>query len=153
MSIKLNENLTALLNDPNSLKVLASVDQNGVPHVVFKGSISVNQDGKLQYLELIETSQTNKNLAYSLWFKRWIVINVLGQDRTSWQIKGTPVRSIISGPVFEENYAAIQKRFGEGADLSTVWIIDPEEAREETFPVRLQEERKSYPLIGHLDRF
>ncbi len=153
MSIQLSETITALLNDPAGIKALATNDQHGTPHVVYKGSLSVNSEGKIQYLELNELSQTNKNLTYSIWFNRFISINVLAPDRTSYQIKGKPVKAVISGPVFEANYIAVRERLGEDADLSTVWIIDPEEVREETPSVRRKEERESHPLIGHLDRF
>ncbi|WP_038323027.1 hypothetical protein ACRQU7_05295 [Caproiciproducens sp. R1] len=153
MSIQLNDQVIALINDPKTLKVLASADQNGVPHVVFKGSVSVNADGKLQYLEIIETSQTNRNLVHSIWFRRQVAVGILTQDSRSYQIKGTPVRAVICGELFEENYIAVRERFGKDADLSTVWIIDPEEIREETFSVQASREREAYPLIGHLDRF
>jgi hypothetical protein len=44
-------------------------------------------------------------------------------------------------------------RLGADADLSTIWIIEPIEVREETYAVRQTLEKTRYPLIGHLDRF
>lgn len=153
MGVQLDEKVKALLKDPKSRKALASVDKDGGLHLVFKGSITVNDDGNIQYFDLNETSQTNKNLTYSLWFSKQVAINVLGEDRTSYQIKGVPVRAIVNGQEFEDAYVSVQKRLGKEYDLSTIWIIEPTEITEETFSARQAEERRKYPLIGHLDRY
>ena len=153
MRLKLDESLAALINDPQSVKALASIGKDGEVHLVFKGSISVNRDGNIEYLELLETSQTNKNLVHSLWFTRPVSITVLAPDRSSWQIKGVPLKALVSGKEFEKNYIAVREKLGKEADLSTVWIIEPREAREQSYPVRRQQEENKYPLIAHLDRF
>lgn len=151
MSFKLEELVVALINAKDSVKVLATTDKKGVPHVVVKDSISVNEKDELIYLELIESSKTNENLVSSIWFKRRVAVNVTGSDGTSFQIKGTPVKCIISGPVFEHYYIAAKERYKE-ADLSAVWVIEPEEARNETYAFRREEEEKQHPLLIHLDR-
>ncbi|MDR3284032.1 MAG: hypothetical protein LBS97_02510 [Treponema sp.] len=153
MGLKLEEDVIRLINDPETVKAVASADKNGVVHLVYKGSVSVTPEGTIQFLELNETSQTNKNLVYSLWFNRLISITVAGKDRRSYQIKGLPVRTIIAGKEFERQYVAVRERLGGDADLSAVWIIEPREIREETPAVRRAAERAEYPLIGHLDRF
>jgi hypothetical protein len=153
MGLRISENISALINDPAALKALATTDKNGEVHVVYKGSLTVTEDGNIQFYELNETSQNNKNMVYSLWFKRQVAINILGPDRTSYQIKGVPVRAVISGKEFENAYVSIRDRLGAGEDLSTIWIIEPVEVREETFSVRQNIERTTHPLIGHLDRF
>jgi hypothetical protein len=153
VEIRTLKEIQSIINNPDSIKAVASTDRNNLVHVVFKGSVSAGEDGKIRFFELNETSQTNKNMVYSLWFKRPVSINVLARDKTSYQIKGIPVRTIICGPEFEEAYIAVRERLGAGADLSAIWIIEPEEIREETPAVRQAEEREKYPLIGHLDRF
>lgn len=63
MTLVINDELRAMIADKESLKILASVDMNGNPHVVAKGSIELSEDGKqLVYMELLEGSRTNKNL-------------------------------------------------------------------------------------------
>ncbi|MCL1931102.1 MAG: hypothetical protein FWF55_04745 [Treponema sp.] len=151
--IDVGEKAKAILKDPQSYKALASVGRDGRLHVVFKGSLTVKDDGDIQLFELIETSQANKNLTYSLWFGKEVAINVIGQDRTSFQIKGVPVRAIVNGAEFQEAYIDLQNRRGKDNDLSTVWIIRPTEIQEETFAARQAEERAKYPLVGHLDRY
>jgi len=151
--IDVGEKAQAVLKDPKSYKALASVGRDGRLHVVFKGSLTLNGDGDIQFFELIETSQTNKNLTYSLWFGKEVAINVIGEDKTSFQIKGVPVRAIVSGTEFQEAYVALQDRFGKDRDLSTIWIIRPTAVQEETFAARQAQERDKYPLVGHLDRY
>jgi hypothetical protein len=153
MSAVISQKVADLIRDPNTLKVLGTIGRDGSPHVVFKGSTSLDAEGRIRYFELNETSQTNKNLVYSLWFKRQVSINILSPDKISYQIKGIPVRAIIAGDEFEQVYRTLQEKRGKDTDLSTIYIIEPEEVKEETFAVRQGEEREKYPLLGHLDRF
>jgi hypothetical protein len=162
MNLLLDVDIINLINDVNTVKALSTSDKNGVTHLVFKDSISCNvdgsNDGNIRFLELNETSRTNKNMIYSLWFKRLVSINILsageaGVKRRSYQIKGIPVKAIICGAEFEKNYSIVRDRLGPDADLSTIWVIEPREMREETAFVRIQAERRDYPLLGHLDRY
>jgi hypothetical protein len=152
MSVIISNRIRELLQQKDTLKVVASVDKEGIPHVTFKGTVNVNEEGQITFLEILESSQTNKNLTNSIWFEKIVAITILGADKTSYQIKGIPKRAIISGPLFEEAYVRVQEKFGD-VDLSTIWVIDPIEIKEETFKARLEEERKLFPIIGHLDRF
>jgi hypothetical protein len=149
----LNERLLALLQDPRTRKALSAVGADGVPHTVFKDSVQADREGNIRFYELLETSLTNKNMVYSLWFKQPVSIAVLGADDTSFDITGVPCRSIICGGEFEEAYVSIRKFFGGNADLSAIWVIKPESVRENTFQARLRETTEKYPLIGHLDRY
>jgi len=151
MSVEISEELRAILAEKETLKALGSVDKDGVPHVVFKGSIQVAPEGHLTYLEILETSQTNKNLTYALWFDRFVTINVVSKERRSFQIKGKPRKVHVSGPHFEQKYNEVIARVP-GAGLSGVWEIDPVEVHEQTFGVRLAEQKRDFPFIGHLDQ-
>ncbi|AHV96940.1 pyridoxamine 5'-phosphate oxidase family protein [Paenibacillus sabinae] len=149
MSI-LNERIQALLQDSGTAKVLATVDKQGLPHIVSDPSISVNNEGQIIYLELIETSQSNVNLVNSIWFKRKVAIH-LSKGEESYQIKGYPAYSVICGPVFEHYYKLSLERNPE-FDLSTVWIIEADEITDDTYAARKNKEREKHPLITHLDR-
>lgn len=151
MAVEINKEIRELLKDKQTIKALATIDKTGKPHVSFKGSIDIDEEGNLYFLEVLESSQTNKNLTYSIWFDRYVAITVYGTDKRSWQIKGIPQKVHISGPLFEEKYTQIVERTP-GADLAGVWVIRPEEIREETFAVRLQEQKEKHPIIGHLDQ-
>lgn len=147
----LSREVIELIKTPGTYKVLATKDKHGQVHVVFKGSLTVDEEGNIVVLELLETSQTNRNLTYSLWFHKTVAVNVLGQNGRSYQIKGVPYKVLVSGPEFEQKYREVRAR-NPKSDLSGVWIIHPSEVKEETYAVRLQEEIEQYPIIGHLDR-
>lgn len=151
MALKLTQELKDIINDPNSKKVLATIDRDGNPHVVFKGSLHVNEAGYLEYFEFIESSQTNKNMVHSIWFHKTVAINILNGSK-SYQIKGIPYRAIIAGREFEEAYHKVQEKYGdEKVDLSTVWLIEPAEVFEESFEKRRKEEEEAHPILRHLD--
>ncbi len=150
MGVIITEEVKELLEDPNTKTVLATTDPDGNPHVVFKGSIRANEDGYLEYYELIETSQTNRNMVHSIWFRKKVAVT-LQNGAQSWQIKGTPYQAVIAGQKFEDAYRRIQDRFG-NIDLSTVWLIEPEEIINENLETRRTDEESAHPLLRHLDR-
>jgi hypothetical protein len=151
MAVKLTKDIITLINRGDTVKALATVDGDGVPHTVFKDAVYADEDGRLISPELIESSETNSNLVHSLWFKRRVALSLLGSDGTSYQIKGTPTHCIVTGPVFERHYRMIREKLGD-VDLAAVWIIEPEEIRNQTFRVRIEEEAAAHPLFLHLDR-
>ncbi|MBW4080999.1 hypothetical protein [Paenibacillus sp. S150] len=140
----------ALLQDSEAVKALATVDQQGWPHVIMDHSLTANDKGQLIYLELIETSQTNLNLVNSIWFKRKVAVR-LSRGEEAYLIKGYPVYSIICGPVFE-HYYTLARKIHPDFDLSTVWVIEPDEIIEDTYVARKSKERAEHPLVMHLDR-
>jgi len=151
MAAHLSKEIIDLFADAESTKVLATPDEHGVPHVVVKQSLQVGDDGNLLYLELLESSRTNKNLVRSIWFDRKVSVAVTGKGGESYQIKGRPVKTHITGPVFQRHYQAIRERLGD-VDLAAVWVIEPEEIIDETFVIRKAEEEREHPLFTHLDR-
>lgn len=152
MGIKLDENLIRIINSKTTIKALATVDKNGVPHVTYKGSFQIRDDGTISFYEIIETSVTNKNLTTSIWFDKVVAINFLSEEKESYQVKAKVKKAIISGQEFKEVYQAVRERFGD-IDLSTVWVLEPIEVREENFSTRRVLEEEAHPLLCHLDRF
>ena len=152
MSVELSEKIINALNNSDSVKVLATNDKNGIPHITFKGSLHYNKEqGYIEHYEILESSQTNSNLVFSIWFNRQAAVSVLTPDRKSYQIKGHPVRCITSGTYFENVYNHLQSE-GKDIDLAAIWWIEPEEVKEETFAVRVFEDEEAYPLLKHVDR-
>jgi predicted pyridoxine 5'-phosphate oxidase superfamily flavin-nucleotide-binding protein len=152
MAVEINDELKAIIADKETIKVLASVDLDGNPHVVAKGSIALTEDGKqIVYSELLEGSRTNKNLTAGIWFNKKVAINLISKDRVSYQIKGTPVKTLIAGKTFEKYYIQAEQRNPEN-NLAAVYYIDIEEIINESYPVRFKEEREKHPLYIHLDK-
>lgn len=151
MSAVIEERIRKIINDKDTIKVLATTDRNHIPHVVSKGSTRLLENGKIEVLELIESSQTNKNLTASIWFNQTVAFNFISKEKESFQIKGKVERVIISGKEFEKRYVEVRESLGD-VDLSGIWIIQPESVVEETFQKRFEEEWKKHPEITHLDR-
>lgn len=150
MSIQWEEEVVRLLNDRDTVKVLATTDDQGTPHAVVKQSLRL-EEGNLVYLELLESSQTQKNLTRSIWFNRKVSVTLKGKGGQSWQIKGKPVKAIVAGEIFEKNYLAVRERLGD-VDLAAVWVIRPEEVVNETYGVRKAQQEANRPILTHLDR-
>jgi hypothetical protein len=151
MNICIDDKLAQTINNPSTVKAVATVSKDGVPHVVYKGSLMAH-DGNIIFYELMESSRNGQNLVYSIWFDKKVAINVLDSQGSSYEIVGRPSRCITCGREFEEIYKSVREKLGD-VDLSAIWVIEPEEIREETFSVRKQQEEERYPIIKHLDRF
>jgi hypothetical protein len=151
MATKLNKEIIDLLDRDDSIKVLATVGEHGDPHAATKPYIRVDADGNLLYLELVESSRTQKNLVRSIWFDQKVSVSVSNNRGDSWQIKGRPVKTLITGPLFLHHYREVRQLLG-NVDLSAVWIIEPEEVINENILVRHAEEEQAHPLFRHLDR-
>ena len=67
--VKINDELKKILDEPDTLKVLAVNDREGIPHVVFKGTLHAEDDYFVFY-DLLQSSVTNKNLVNSIWFEK-----------------------------------------------------------------------------------
>jgi hypothetical protein len=151
LSVKLQDKIIKLINARDTIKVLSTVDNKGIPHTVFKDFLEVDNDGNIIYLELIESSATNNNMVNSIWFKKKVSITIRSKDNESYQIKGIPVKAHISGQIFKRYYEFVKGNIEDG-DLSTVWVIKPEELRNETYTYRKRQEEEKHPLLIHLDR-
>lgn len=151
MAVQLTEELVRLFNEQETVKILSTVDQDGNPHATVKQTLSIDEDGNLFYLELLESSRTNQNLVRSIWFNRKVTVIIKGKAGESYQIKGTPVRNIITGPIFQKHYIEIRERLG-NVDLAAVWVIRPEEIINQTYQARRETEETNHPYFTHLDR-
>lgn len=151
MPEKFDSEVAGLLADPSTVKVLATAGEDGTPHAAIKQSLHLDADGNLAYLELLESSRTNRNMVRSIWYNHRVAILLQGKQGESYQIKGTPVKAIVSGPVFQHHYTRIRQRLGD-VDLAAVWVIEPEAVIDESYAVRKAQEESLHPHWLHLDR-
>jgi hypothetical protein len=151
MAIVIGEELKKVINAESTLKAVASVDKNGVPHLAYKGSLHIDEDGKIVFYELLESSRNGQNFVYSIWYDKKVAINVLDETKNSFEIIGKPVRCITCGKKFEDVYCNVRAKLGD-VDLAAIWIVEPEQITNESYAVRLKDEEQTYPIIHHLDR-
>lgn len=151
MAVTITEELTAILGRADTVKVLVTTDEKGTPHAVIKESLQLDEENHLIYFELLESSHTNKNMVRSIWFNHSITVAVMGANGESYQIKGKPVKAIVSGRAFRKYYEQIREKNGD-IDLAAVWVIEPQEIVDQSFTVRRKQEEASRPYFTHLDR-
>ena len=149
--VELSDTVKELLKSKDTIKVLATTDKHGKVHAVFKGSISVNNAGNITLIEVLESSQTNRNLTHAIWFNRHVSVLLKDGDGNSYQIKGIPYADHTVGPEYEEVYRNLIAK-NPDADVAGYWEIIPDEVRLETFKDRLQEEIETLPILGHADK-
>lgn len=146
----LNAEVKNLLKKENTIKILATINDDNQIHVVAKDSIK-EHNGNIIYLEYLESSTANKNMIYSMWFKKTVTILILGEDKNAYQIKAVPIKCIVSGPVFQKYYTEVIEK-PDHLDLASVWILEPRKTTNETLSVRQKEESNERPYFKHLDK-
>jgi hypothetical protein len=151
MTTPLDPKVIALLQDPATIKILATSGGDGAPHAVVKQSIQLGEDGHIHYRELLETSLTNKNMVRGIWFGGAVAIALAHPDGRSAQIKGRPVKAHITGPLFQRHYLELRACDPE-ADLAAVWVIEPREVIDQDARARRASEAARHPHFLHLDR-
>ncbi len=145
---KLPEELVELLKDPASVKVVGTSDTDGTPHLVVKGSLTTLDEETIVFAEGFEGTQSNKNLVRSIWFDKKVSINIT-RGHTSYQVKGRPYKYLITGAVFRRILELARQKRGAEADIAGVWVIVPEEIRNESPGVQAGE---AIAKRGHFHR-
>jgi len=151
---KFPEELTEICKDPETIKALVTLDEDGNPHVVVKNSLSILDDGAIAYLELIDTCHTQKNMLRSYNFKKPVAINITNLKRNiSYQIKGHPLKSIDDGPIWEQYLDQIWSIMPD-VDPAWVWLIEADDVINENCEVRKKEEdERLYPRASFWHRY
>jgi len=144
--MKIPLELRGLLEDPESIKVLTTTGKDGVPHTVFKGSLTALDDDFLAYVELFESSRSQKNMLHNLWFKKPVAVAVC-KGGLAYQIKGEPYRLVIEGPLRDKFFQELWKRMPE-VNPCGVWLIRPKEISDESYETQQKKEqsRINYPI-------
>ena len=151
MAIVLRQEVIDIVSSAETVKILATVDEKKVPYAEEISFAEIRPDGKIQFLELLETARSYKNFTRSLWFGEPITITLIGSDKTSYRIVGIPEQIKVCGDEFEENYRKVRKELGD-VDLAAVCIIDPISAEEITLRKKVKEQDEAHPVFKHLDR-
>ncbi|MDR2638591.1 MAG: hypothetical protein LBC09_01990 [Helicobacteraceae bacterium] len=157
MSHKKTERDEALLqqalsrfNDEGAIKVLTTLDENGAPHPVCKGSLRFNGE-TIESWEILESSETNRNLTRSIWFDKPIAILLITPDKKAYKFSVKASRNIIAGKEFTSAYEAAQARY-KGRGIAGVWRYEIISVKDETASTRISEEAAARPYFVHLDQ-
>lgn len=149
----LSEACRSELNDPAVTKLLVSSDLDGVPHAAprnFAAVLDEEYPGCIAIMEMIEGSQTSKNLLWSYDRQKTVAISTVNpQTGESFLVKGIPHKYLYDGPIWrrflEQVWGAIPT-----AEPAGVWVIIPTEERNENLATRMEEEDTRYLPAHHL---
>ena len=145
----LTEEVLRYLDDERTIRIVATSDDEGVPHPTVKESLRA-EDDHLVYLDFIESSLANRYMTKALWFGGKASVLILTADRRSFKIRVRPYRAVISTKRFETYYREAREKYG--LDLAAAWILEPLEMSEETLGKRVAEEARRRSYFKHLDR-
>jgi len=151
MDLRLIQQTRTLLADSETVAVIATAGADGTPQLSVSRHLELLDDGRLLHLELLESSETSRNLLRALWFDKQVTIILHGTSGQSLVLHGKPVKAHISGPVFRQYYEMIRHRLGD-AGLAAVWLIEPKDISDDSYQTRRRIEKEHFPFHLHLDQ-
>jgi len=151
MIVDVSQELRDLINNAQAVKVLVVLSETGIPLAELKESVFFNEDANIEYLELLEGSQSYKNFTRSLWYDKKVSFLISGENGLSFQIIGKPIKILVSGPLYEKKYIGLREELGD-VDLAAVCITEIEEIIDNSFNKKFEEQEKLKPIFKHLDR-
>lgn len=110
------ENVSNLLNDKETSKVLTTVSQEGIPHSIVVGSIMAPDEHTICAAEVL-MKKTSHNLANN---KNIAVLAVKGME--SYLVNATVLERQDSGALFDKVAEELAKM---GLPTHAVWIFEP----------------------------
>lgn len=144
-------NIKEYIKDIETKVVINAVGKDGEVYSELGLWCDINPQGQFVYYELLETSQLQKNLVYSLWFDKDVSILCITKENEFYRLTGKAYRAITAGEEFEKSYIEAQNKYGKDTDLSTVWLIDILKVENQSYSVKKENEKKGHPLLLHLD--
>jgi len=122
---KIPEELVELIKDQGAPKIVATVDQDGMPNVTVKGSLMPPDDETLAFADLYGgKSRTFTNLRETKQVSVLVFKFPFEPPFLAYQVKGEFDRYLTSGPVFDQFAKVIKEVIG--ADITGVAIIKVE---------------------------
>ena len=116
---KLPEKAIELFNDPQALKVIATVDAAGKPHLTPKGTMMAFNDETIAYSEMAG-GKTKANLEAT---KQAALLAC--KELKAWKVRGVLQGVYTSGETFEQFKKTAKEKFG--LDVNNVVLIKVEE--------------------------
>jgi len=141
--MELPKEVAKIINDPKKIKTLTTIDVEGNPHTVPIGSMAALEDGNIAFMELLETSKTQRNMLNCYWFKKNVSILVVDdwEKGDVYQIKGSPYKFLFQGPIWDKFLREVWKIIP-AADPAGVWLIMPKEVVNQNYFLRRKHEEE-----------
>lgn len=139
-----------IINAPKTIKIVGTVSIDGQPHTAAKQSLRLNSSGELEYVELLESSQSYRNITAAIWFNKKVSVTVFSETGECYEIIGRPDRILVAGREYEQAY--IRYLDEKGYDIAAVVRIVPEKVNNLSSRQKQDEQNRSHLFYHHLDR-
>lgn len=120
--VAIPEAVMKILNDPASVRVIATKSDKGDVHIIQAGSIKAPAPDTL-IIGAILMKRTGKNLEH-MKIKGELVSILAGSKMESYEIRAKVKDHVTSGPIFDGMNAELSKM---GMKASGVWVFDVKE--------------------------
>lgn len=120
--VAIPEAVMKILNDPTSVRVIATKSDKGDVHIIQAGSIKAPAPDTL-IIAAILMKRTGKNLEH-MKAKGEMVSILAGSKLESYEIRAKVKDLVTSGPIFDGMNAELSKM---GMKASGVWVFDVKE--------------------------
>jgi hypothetical protein len=120
--VALPEEVMEALNNPKAAKVLATVKENGSPHVISVGSIIAPSPNMVAFGAIL-MKETSKNLE-RMKSKGQEAVVLVTAEMKSYQVRGKVKDKVSSGQLFEKMNENLKKI---GLQAQFVWTLEPTE--------------------------
>ncbi|HWQ77674.1 MAG TPA: hypothetical protein VN381_02600 [Anaerovoracaceae bacterium] len=149
---ELPQELIELLDKPDSVKVLGTLNADGSPRLAINKSLTT-LDGKTLILsEELEKTLSNKNLVRSIWFDKRVSVYI-SNGPVAYEVRASVNRCFIIGGQFVEMLTRARKEYGPDADITDAWELIPREVVNVSPEVVRREQQLLHPFLDiHLDR-
>lgn len=128
MFIKVSEELREVMNRDDVMKTVTTYNEDGIPHTTKYQSMHINREGRIAYYDCSICEPDKRDMLYCMAFHKNVDITLITQEGTKHKITGEISKALLMG---EEFTIASQtmKKYDPKAELSVVWIINPQEER------------------------
>lgn len=120
--VKLPEDVFNLLNDPKSIKVLATKNEEGDVHAIIVGSVFSPDPSTIAFGAIL-MKRSSKNLEMMKERKEMASI-LVNKEMSAYEIKVSVKSFVTSGPLFDNMNLDLKKH---GLTARGVWTLEPKE--------------------------
>lgn len=118
--VKMPDEVFQALNNPKAGKVLATVREDGTPHVIQVGSVTAPSPEMIAFGAIL-MKETGKNLEATKKAKKKVTVLVTAEMK-SYQVNAKVKDYVTSGPLFDKMNEFLK---GLGLKANGVWTLEP----------------------------
>lgn len=133
--VKIPDEAASVFHSMQSVKILATVDEKGMPHAVPIGSMTLSREKDKLYFAEVAIKITKANLELAK--KEGKMVSVLAvKALEAYQAKCSVEGFYTSGELYAEQKKALKQLMN--IDISGIWVLEPDEVYKQS--VRPKEE-------------